>query len=50
MREKHLALLDTANQNFSVRHLIVATSRATHGQYVHVPDKAQEVAALLAAE
>ena len=50
MREKHLALLDTANMNFSVRHLIVATSRATHGKYVHVPSHVQEAAALQEAE
>ena len=50
MREKHLALLDTANRNFSVRHLIVATSRATHGKYVHVPSHVQEAAALQEAE
>ena len=49
-REKHLALLDMANMNFSVRHLIVATSRATHGKYVHVPSHVQEAAALQEAE
>jgi len=42
MREKHIALLDTYNLKFSVRHLIVATSRATHGKYVHLPDSKQE--------
>jgi hypothetical protein len=43
MREKHICLMDTANRNFTVRHLIVAVSRATHGRYVHVPTAAQEV-------
>jgi hypothetical protein len=42
MRDKHICLLDTANRNFTVRHLIVALSRATHGKYAHVPDGAQE--------
>ena len=49
-REKHIALMDTANPNFTVRHLIVALSRATHGKYVHVPDGRQEAAALSEAE
>ena len=44
MREKHICLLDTGNRNFTVRHLIVAISRATHGKYVHVPDREQEAA------
>ena len=42
MREKHICLMDTANGNFTVRHLIVAVSRATHGKYVHIPTAAQE--------
>ena len=50
LREKHIALMDTANANFTVRHLIVALSRATHGKYVHVPDGRQEAAALSEAE
>ena len=44
MREKHICLLDTGNRHFTSRHLIVATSRATHGKYVHVPDREQEAA------
>ena len=44
MREKHICLLDTANRNFTARHLIVALSRATRGKYAHVPDGAQEAA------
>ena len=42
MREKHICLMDTGNLHFTVRHLIVAISRATHGKYVHVPTSAQE--------
>jgi hypothetical protein len=42
MREKHICLMDTANRNFTVRHLIVAVSRATHGKYVHIPTAEQE--------
>jgi hypothetical protein len=33
--------MDTWNRNFTIRHLIVAVSRATEGQYVHIFDKAQ---------
>ena len=36
MRNKHLAILDTFTTTFTVRHLIVAMSRATHGKFVHV--------------
>ena len=37
LRAKHLALMDVWKERyFSVRHLIVAVSRATHGQFVHV--------------
>jgi len=42
MREKHICLMDTGNAHFTVRHLIVAISRATHGKYVHVPSRDQE--------
>ena len=44
MREKHICLMDTGNQHFTTRHLIVALSRATHGKYVHVPSGLQEAA------
>jgi hypothetical protein len=41
MRQKKIGLMDTWNQNFTIRHLIVAVSRATEGQYVHIFDKKQ---------
>ena len=42
MRQKHICLLNTSHEHFTVRHLIVATSRATHGLYVHVASAEQE--------
>jgi hypothetical protein len=42
MRQKRICLLNTDHSHFTVRHLIVAVSRATHGEYVHVADLDQE--------
>ena len=42
MRQKRICLLNTDHRHFNVRHLIVAVSRATHGEYVHVADIDQE--------
>ena len=36
VRDKHVGLLDAFTPTFTVRHLIVAISRATHGKFVHV--------------
>ena len=41
MREKHLGLLDTTHTGFTMRHLIVSVSRATHGKYVHIFNSTQ---------
>jgi hypothetical protein len=49
MRQKHICLLNTDHRHFTVRHLIVATSRATHGEYVHVANDEQEEQLLSAA-
>jgi hypothetical protein len=46
MRQKRICLLNTDHRHFTVRHLIVAVSRATHGEYVHVADVDQEQALL----
>ena len=46
MRQKRICLLNTDHCHFTVRHLIVAASRATHGEYVHVADTEQEQALL----
>jgi len=46
MRQKRICLLNTDHRHFTVRHLIVAVSRATHGEYVHVADADQEQALL----
>ena len=46
MREKHIAMMDTSNSHFTVRHLIVATSRATHGKYVHLLNDEEEATVL----
>jgi len=46
MREKHIAMMDTCNSHFTVRHLIVATSRATHGKYVHLLNDEEEAKVL----
>ena len=43
IRNKHICLLDVHHKRyFTTRHLIVGVSRATHGQYVHVPTQQQE--------
>jgi hypothetical protein len=36
MRDKHVAILDWHRQGWSIRTLIVAMSRATHGKFVHI--------------
>jgi len=36
LRDKHIALLDWQKPMFTLRHLNVAISRATHGKFVHV--------------
>ena len=46
MRGLSLGLLDTRHVNFTVRHLIVALSRATHGKFLHIFNRAQEEACL----
>ena len=43
IRNKHIALMDTLHNNFTVRHLIVAMSRATDGKFVHILELKQEV-------
>ena len=42
IRDRHIVLLDTTHQHFSVRALIVGLSRATHGSYLHVGDEQSE--------
>ena len=49
LRKTHVLLFDTRHRNrrtresyFTMRHLIVGMSRATHGRYVHVPTSKQE--------
>ena len=42
LRMKQIGLMDTRHINFTVRHLIVAVSRATKGEYVHVLNEADE--------
>ena len=39
IRDRHIVLLDTTHQHFSVRALIVGLSRATHGKWLHVGDE-----------
>ena len=47
IRNKNICLLDTHHRRFfTTRHLIVGTSRATHGRYVHIPTETQEKAVL----
>jgi hypothetical protein len=41
LRQKRIGLMDTWNRNFTIRHLIVAVSRATEGQYVHIFNEKQ---------
>ena len=42
IRDRHIVLLDTTHQHFSVRALIVGLSRATHGRWLHVGDDNSE--------
>ena len=42
VRDRHIVLLDTTHQHFSVRALIVGLSRATHGSWLHVGDEQSE--------
>jgi hypothetical protein len=42
LRMKQIGLMDTRHVNFTVRHLIVAVSRATRGEYVHILSEADE--------
>ena len=45
LKDKHILLLDTMHRDyFTMRHLIVGMSRATHGQYVHLPTLSAESA------
>ena len=48
IRDRHIVLLDTAHQQFSVRALIVGLSRATHSKWLHIGDEQSE--ALFAGE
>ena len=48
VRDRHIVLLDTKHQHFSVRALVVGLSRATHGRWLHVGDDQSE--ALFAGE
>jgi len=43
LRNQHIALLDWQSPLFTVRHLIVAMSRATHGKFVHVLNEQEEL-------
>jgi len=43
MRQKKIGLMDTRHINFTVRHLIVAVSRATRGEYVHILSEDDEI-------
>jgi hypothetical protein len=42
MRDRHVTLLDSGNPHFTMRHLIVATSRVTAGHFVQVPSRGVE--------
>ena len=44
LRDRHIALFDTCHckSYFTLRHLIVGMSRATHGRFVHVLTSEQE--------
>ena len=43
LRNRHIALFDTTKGKFfTLRHLIVGMSRATHGQYVHILSERQQ--------
>ena len=37
-----MVLLDTDRKHFSVRHLIVGLSRATHGRFLHIGNSLSE--------
>ena len=42
LRDRHVVLFDTYHKKyFTLRHLIVGMSRATHGKYVHVLSERQ---------
>ena len=42
IRDRHVVLFDSVNRFFTMRHLNVGMSRATHGSNVHVLTKEQE--------
>jgi len=45
LKDRHILLLDTMHREyFTMRHLIVGVSRATHGQFVHLPTLRAEFA------
>ena len=46
IRDRHVALFDTRKEHFTHRHLNVGLSRATHGSYLHVPTRVQEMATM----
>ena len=45
LKDKHFLLLDMMHRKyFTMRHLIVGLSRATHRKYVHLPTLSEELA------
>ena len=42
MRNEHIGILDCFTPNFTVRNMIVAMSRATHGNFVHIFSSKQQ--------
>jgi hypothetical protein len=42
MRNEHIGILDCFTPNFTMRNMIVAMSRATHGKFVHVFNSKQQ--------
>ena len=42
MRNEHIGILDCFTPNFTMRNMIVAMSRATHGKFVHVFSSEQQ--------
>ena len=45
LKDRHILLLDTMHREYlTMRHLIVGMSRATHGQFVHLPTLRDELA------
>ena len=42
MRNEHIGILDCFTPNFTMRNMIVAMSRATHGEFVHVFSSEQQ--------